>query len=1048
MKNSQNNLFKIKWCLALLVFCSFAIGPVFGNIVKIDLDGESNCNGQLDVEIYIKASNVSPDNNPIGIGSSSIFLNFNKDIVTYASYLPAEFSEGTSAQAAGANWIDQSSNANNTYGLLNLVLQKEPGGANDYLLDKNTWILVGTVTFDWVGAEANPGIRVHDKFTMFNVPANDGLAERVLEDFPSLTDWDNCNTYCLTNGPTVSGITSVPASCSSGAGNNGSMVISFPDHPSRTGIAFSIDGGQTFPYSSADNAGSITISDLYGGTYEVFTRWGDGSCAIEVQDGIVGVNLAPTVNTIVHQNTCMNATNGTITLTFPDVSTRSTISFSIDGGVTFPYNSPDNVGTFQISGLAAGIYDIWTRWGAGDCAIDLPDKTINTDDLVTATAAKSNSCVNDGAIIMTFPDYPSRTGLQFSIDGGVTYPHATPDNIGTFTINNLVPGTYDVWARWGDGDCPINISSQVVTQWDLPQATSTFSDVCANDPNAGEIVFTFQDSPQRTGIAFSIDGGATFPHGIGDDIGTLTVSGLAAGSYDLWVRWGNTDCPTDMPDVTITAVALPTGTATRVHSCDSDGSITVTFPDDPNQTNLDFSIDGGLTYPHTSADNAGSFTIGNLAPGTYDVWARWGNDNCPVFLETETINQYDLPDVQTSISGAVCDNDPIGTGTLTFVFADSPQRTNIEFSIDGGATFPYNTSDTAGTLDVAIVPGTYDLWTRWGNDQCPVDLSDVTLNATPSATISNVSAIGSCNNDGAIVVSFPDHPSRTGLEFSIDGGLTYPHATPDNAGTLTIGNLAPGMYDLWARWGNNDCPVDLSVVTIGSGGGAVVSNIRLKAFLEGPKGATMMFDDLRTQNLIPTSEPYTALGYTHVNATPGTSISNPAVFAVTGADAIVDWVFVKVHDADDPTLVMEARPALIQRDGDLVEVDGVTPFLVNNFIMCSTSISLHHRNHLGIRTAKGGVEFTMNAGVATLDFTDPTTTLVGANPAQVVGGVQYLWAGDSTNDAAISAADRSTTWNDRNQFGYMLTDVNLDGIVNASDRSKTWNNRNLFGINK
>lgn len=1047
----MNNLFRIKWCLFLLVFCSFVVGPVYGNIIKLDLDGESNCNGQLDVEIYIKASNVSPDNNPIGIGSSSIFLNYNKDVVTYNTYTSAEFSANTSGQAAGANWIDQDLNANNTYGLMNIVLQKEPGGANDYMLDKNTWVLIGTITFDWVGAESDPGIRVHDKFTMFNVPVNDGMQERVLEDYPSVTDWDNCNTYCLTgnNAPTVSGITSTAASCASAAGSDGSMVISFPDHPSRTGIEFSIDGGATFPYWSPDNAGSITITGLYGGLYEIFCRWGDDSCPFEVQDVAVGVNLAPSVSSIVHHNTCANSTNGTITLAFPDVTTRTNITFSIDGGLTYPYNSPDNVGTYVITGLAAGTYDIWTRWGAGDCPIDLPDKTINTDALVSATSARANSCYNDGSITLTFPDHVSRTTIDFSIDGGTTYPHVIADNVGTYTINNLVPGTYDIWARWGDNDCPVSISSEVITQWDLPIATSAFEAPCANDPGTGEITFSFQDSPQRTGIEFSIDGGATFPHTSGDNAGTLTLTGIPSGTYDLWVRWGNTDCPTDMPDVTVGTEALPTGTASRVHSCYDDGRITITFPDDPNQTDIDFSIDGGVTYPYTSADNAGTFVVNGLVPGTYDIWARWGDDDCPTFLETETIVQYDLPQVTTAISGFVCDNDPSGTATLTFTFADSPQRSAIEFSLDGGSTFPHYILDSMGTMDVTISPGTYDLWVRWGNNQCPVDLPDVTLGLTDSPVVNNVSTIGACNNDGAIVVSFPDHPTRSGIEFSIDGGATFPHWSLDNAGSLTIGNLASGAYDLWVRWGDNSCPVNLPLITVGTGGGAIVSNIRLKAALEGAMagGTHLMEDDLRVLNLIPTSEPYTALGYTHVNANPGISIPNPAaVFAVTGANAIVDWVFVKIHDADNPALIMEARPALIQRDGDLVEVDGVTLFEVNNFIMCSSAISLFHRNHLGIQTQKGGVQFSLNAGINTLDFTDPSTTLVGIDPAKIVGSIRSIWAGDATNDASISAPDRSKIWNERNFTGYNQSDINLDGVTNASDRSIDWNNRNKTGI--
>ena len=67
-------------------------------------------------------------------------------------------------------------------------------------------------------------------------------------------------------------------------------------------------------------------------------------------------------------------------------------------------------------------------------------------------------------------------------------------------------------------------------------------------------------------------------------------------------------------------------------------------------------------------------------------------------------------------------------GSITFTYADSPNRTNIEFSIDGGVTYPYDPLDDSGTFTVSnLQADTYDLWTRWGNGECPVDLPNVTL---------------------------------------------------------------------------------------------------------------------------------------------------------------------------------------------------------------------------------------------------------------------------------------------------------------------------------
>ena len=65
------------------------------------------------------------------------------------------------------------------------------------------------------------------------------------------------------------------------------------------------------------------------------------------------------------------------------------------------------------------------------------------------------------------------------------------------------------------------------------------------------------------------------------------------------------------------------------------------------------------------------------------------------------------------------------------------------------------------------------------------------------------------NNNGKITFQFPDHPSRTNIEFSLDGGQTYPLNVSDNVGMAMFGDLAAGSYDLYVRWGNDECPVNL-----------------------------------------------------------------------------------------------------------------------------------------------------------------------------------------------------------------------------------------------
>lgn len=62
------------------------------------------------------------------------------------------------------------------------------------------------------------------------------------------------------------------------------------------------------------------------------------------------------------------------------------------------------------------------------------------------------------------------------------------------------------------------------------------------------------------------------------------------------------------------------------------GVFTFQFPDDPAYSGLEFSVNGEAGPYQTTSDQVGFFSITDLAVGTYDLWARWNNNECPVSL--------------------------------------------------------------------------------------------------------------------------------------------------------------------------------------------------------------------------------------------------------------------------------------------------------------------------------------------------------------------------------------------------------------------------------
>lgn len=221
-------------------------------------------------------------------------------------------------------------------------------------------------------------------------------------------------------------------------------------------------------------------------------------------------------------------------------------------------------------------------------------------------------------------------------------------------------------------------------------------------------------------------------------------------------------------------------------------------------------------------------------------------------------------------------------------------------------------------------------------------------------------------------------------------------------------------------------------------GGDVSVSVSVRAFLQGPYDniTQTMSDALRAASLLPAIEPYSASGYDHVAGGGGGSVL-PAVLAIMGSNAIVDHVVVELRDAATPATVLATQSALIQRDGDVVAMDGISP--VTLFIAPGNyHVALRHRNHLGVMTS---ASLPLSSAAAIVDFTLDGTPMFGTNAQAQIGSRMALWPGDATGngivqyvgngndrDPILTAIGGSTPTNTVSNV-YSPLDVNLDGVI-------------------
>ena len=292
----------------------------------------------------------------------------------------------------------------------------------------------------------------------------------------------------------------------------------------------------------------------------------------------------------------------------------------------------------------------------------------------------------------------------------------------------------------------------------------------------------------------------------------------------------------------------------------------------------------------------------------------------------------------------------------------------------------------------------------------------------------------------AVTVSVVTPPSNGTLVLNPDGSFTYtPNPNFNGTDGFTYNYCDGGTPNL--------CDEGTVSITVLPGSLKLSVKMQLQGALLGSLDG-LMRDELRSPVLnIPVLEPYSSMAaFTHVNGGGGETVSQPGtVFSAQGANSIVDWVFIELRSS--PTTVVATRAALLQRDGDVVDVDGSSAVFFTNSAPGPYYVAVRHRNHLGAMTASP-VALALNGTL--VDFTslstpiwDDGTNLDGLEQTTI--NMKYaLWAANTNSDTQVVYAgqsnDKDVVFNQIDQApgnilksqtyvrnGYFTGDHNLNG---------------------
>jgi hypothetical protein len=253
----------------------------------------------------------------------------------------------------------------------------------------------------------------------------------------------------------------------------------------------------------------------------------------------------------------------------------------------------------------------------------------------------------------------------------------------------------------------------------------------------------------------------------------------------------------------------------------------------------------------------------------------------------------------------------------------------------------------------------------------------------------------------------------------------FPYAVINSVGKMYI-DLPPRSYSVWVR----DNPAQLQA----------------KVALNHIDAATNLMEAyLATDSSFPLSDPYATsplnTAFVHKN-NGSTATITPTILAQTGDNAIVDWVFVELRQGTaNATTVVYTKAGLLQRDGDIVATDGVSP-LTFEAPSGTYYVAIKHRNHLGMRTLQPIV---FGASPVLLNLMNNSVPISGTlSTIAITPNITAMAGGDANSDGSIDSFD-SIIWEAQNgNFSNPYTlnaDYNLDGAVDAFD-SVLWELQN------
>ena len=561
-----------------------------------------------------------------------------------------------------------------------------------------------------------------------------------------------------------------------------------------------VDGHYAVSFINVD--GSNVTGNL------LITRNLGGDAAVEIKAGKNNVveNNYPRSSDLIFNITSEEPGKILIDVTI-DKKATGNIAVIVDGD-KYDVAIVNGSAKLTLSDLPAGVYYIEAKYNGNSIVTESYNSTKFTIDLIDssiAVEAKNIKCGEEAIITATVTN--GATGTVTFFVNGKTYVVDITDSVATLKIADLTTGDYPVFAYY-NGDKYYKTSYNSTT-FNVAKLASTTT-VNVSDIKVGEDAVISIAVPEITSGVVSVTvGDAIYNVAVVDGKGSLTLSGLASGSYDVVAKFNGDDkylASEDSAKFNVTKLASTIDIAVDNIKVGEDAVIGVALPEDATGEVI-ISVNG-KNYTVMTKYGMASVTISDLANGTYSVDAFYNGDDIYAPIKNSTaftvskVSDYNMTvDIADIVKGE--------NATIT-VSVPEDGTGNVIVTINGTDYKGTVVNGTAKVIIPGLDEGTYKVVTFYTGDNkydSMIVNGTITVNKNTKTTLTMDNLVKYFNGPQKLMAKLVDgfgNPIANATVYFTINGKVYARITDEN-GTASIAiRLLPSEYKASALFNGTD----------------------------------------------------------------------------------------------------------------------------------------------------------------------------------------------------------------------------------------------------